>query len=90
MLLRVGLNANILIDSGSRVSLPQMVHAGDVLRTAIQVNRGRADLQVGQVGLTNDFSVLTPSGALAERDEDRRLGLNRPVGTQSYWQPHDS
>ena len=82
MLLRVGLNANILIDSGSRVSLPQMVHAGDVLRTAIQVNRGRADLQVGQVGLTNDFSVLTPSGALAVRGTGMAVSHSALKGTQ--------
>ena len=82
MLLRVGLNANVLIDSGSRVSLPEIVHAGDVLRTAIQVNRGRADLQVGQVGLTNDFSVLTPSGALAVRGTGMAVSHSALKGTR--------
>lgn len=82
MLLRVGLNANVLIDSGSRVSLPEIVHAGDILRTAIQVNRGRADLQVGQVGLTNDFSVLTPSGALAVRGTGMAVSHSALKGTQ--------
>jgi len=84
MMLRVGLNANILVDSGSRVTLPQMVHAGDTLRTTVQVQRGRTDVQVGKVGLTNDFSVLTPAGALAVRGTGMAVSHNALQGTQIF------
>ena len=63
--LRCGLNSTVLVDSNSRVRLPQLIQDGDVLRTVVTVNRGRADIQVDRVGLINDFSVLTPSGSLA-------------------------
>ena len=63
--LRVGLNATILIDSNSRVTLPNLLHNGDTLETAVKVTRGQADIKVNRVGLTNDFSVVTPTGALA-------------------------
>jgi hypothetical protein len=63
--LRVGLNATVLIDSNARVTIPRIVHDGQQLETAVKVARGRADIQVNHVGLTNDFSVITPSGALA-------------------------
>ena len=63
--LRVGLNATILIDSNARVTLPRIAHDGATLETAIKVERGQADIKVNRVGLTNDFSVVTPTGALA-------------------------
>lgn len=63
--LRVGLNATILIDSNSRVTLPNILHNGETLETAVKVARGQADIKVNRVGLTNDFSVITPTGALA-------------------------
>ncbi|MEE3001783.1 MAG: FecR family protein, partial [Planctomycetota bacterium] len=63
--LRVGLNSSILIDSNARVSLPRIIQDGDQLQTAVKVERGRADVKVNHVGLTNDFSVVTPTGALA-------------------------
>lgn len=63
--LRVGLNATILVDSNSRVTLPNLLHNGDTLETAVKVTRGQADIKVNRVGLTNDFSVVTPTGALA-------------------------
>ncbi|MDP7030217.1 MAG: FecR domain-containing protein [Phycisphaerales bacterium] len=84
MMLRVGINATILVDSGSRVTLPQMVHAGDTLRTTVQVQRGRTDVQVGKVGLTNDFSVLTPAGALAVRGTGMAVSHNALQGTQIF------
>ncbi|MBT5584538.1 MAG: hypothetical protein HOJ54_11115, partial [Phycisphaerae bacterium] len=84
MMLRIGINANVLIDSGSRISLPQIVQAGDTLRTAVQVKRGRADVEVGHVGLTNDFSVLTPSGALAVRGTGLAVAHNALQGTQVF------
>jgi hypothetical protein len=63
--LRVGLNATILVDSNARVTLPRIAHDGATLETAIRVERGQADIKVNRVGLTNDFSVVTPTGALA-------------------------
>lgn len=63
--LRVGLNATVLIDSNSRITLPNMLHNGETLETAVKVSRGQADIKVNRVGLTNDFSVVTPTGALA-------------------------
>ena len=63
--LRVGLNSSILIDSNARVALPRIIQDGDQLQTAVKVERGRADVKVNHVGLTNDFSVVTPTGALA-------------------------
>jgi hypothetical protein len=84
MMLRIGINANVLIDSGSRVSLPQIVHAGKTLKTTVQVQRGRADVEVGHVGLTNDFSVLTPSGALAVRGTGLAVSHNALHGTQVF------
>tara|TARA_B100001059_G_scaffold233881_1_gene274988 strand:+ start:17513 stop:19042 length:1530 start_codon:yes stop_codon:yes gene_type:complete len=65
MTVRVGLNATILIDSNSRVTIPNLLHNGDTLETAVKVSRGQADIKVNRVGLTNDFSVVTPTGALA-------------------------
>jgi hypothetical protein len=84
MMLRVGINSHVFVDSGSRVTLPQITHAGDTLKTMVQVNRGRADIEVGQVGLTNDFSVLTPSGALAVRGTGMAVGHSALHGTQVF------
>ncbi len=84
MMLRVGLNAHVFVDSGSRVTLPTMAHAGSTLRTTLQIQRGRADIDVGHVGLTNDFSVLTPSGALAVRGTGMAVAHNALAGTQVY------
>ena len=84
MMLRIGINANVLIDSGSRIALPQIVHAGDTLKTTVQVKRGRADVEVGHVGLTNDFSVLTPSGALAVRGTGMAVSHSAMQGTQVF------
>ncbi|MDG2424217.1 MAG: FecR family protein [Phycisphaerales bacterium] len=67
MALRCGPNATILVDSNSRVTVPALAQNGDTLSTIVQVERGRADFKVDRVGLTNDFSVVTPSGALSVR-----------------------
>ncbi len=84
MMLRIGINANVLIDSGSRIALPQIVHAGDTLKTTVQVKRGRADVEVGHIGLTNDFSVLTPSGALAVRGTGMAVSHTALQGTRVF------
>ena len=82
LMLRVGINAHIFVNSGSRVTLPTMAHAGDTLKTIVQIDRGRTDINVGQVGLTNDFSVLTPSGALAVRGTGMGVSHSALSGTQ--------
>ena len=76
LVLRVGLNATLLIDSLARVTLPTVKQDGDTLTTTVQVDRGRTDIKVGHVGLTNDFSVLTPSGALAVKGTEFAVSHN--------------
>ena len=82
LVLRVGLNATLLIDSLARVTLPTVMQDGGTLTTAVQVDRGRTDVKVGHVGLTNDFSVLTPSGALAVKGTEFAVSHNALQGTQ--------
>jgi hypothetical protein len=65
--LRVGHNSTVLVSALTRIDLPSMVQDGAVLRTRAGVVRGRADFKVDQVGLTNDFEVITPSTTLAVR-----------------------
>ncbi len=65
--LRVGRNATILIDSGTVLTLPDVLQEGETLRTTAVVKSGRADFKVDHVGLTNDFRVVTPSTTLAVR-----------------------
>ena len=40
--LRCGLNSTVLVDSNSRVQLPSLMQDGDVLKTIVTINRGRA------------------------------------------------
>jgi len=84
MMLRVGINSHVFVDGSSRVVLPEIAHAGDTLRTTVQVERGRADINVGHVGLTNDFSVLTPSGALAVRGTGLAVAHDALKGTRIF------
>lgn len=79
--LRCGLNSTVMVDSNSRVQLPQLMQDGDVLRTVVTVNRGRADIQVDRVGLINDFSVLTPSGSLAVKGTGMGVQYDGFTGT---------
>jgi hypothetical protein len=84
LVLRAGQNATILIDANTRLLLPEMIQEGQTLRTAVQLTRGRADFKVDRVGLTNDFSVVTPSATLAVRGTGyaaRYGGLN---GTEVF------
>jgi hypothetical protein len=62
--LRVGQNATVLIDAGT---LPAVMQEGSTLRTTCAVKHGRADFKVDEVGMTNDFRVVTPSTTLAVR-----------------------
>ena len=54
---------------------------GDVLKTIVTINRGRADIQVDRVGLMNDFSVLTPSGSLAVKGTGMGVKYDGFTGT---------
>ncbi len=65
--LRVGLNATVLVDSGSVFSIPMTVKDGDQLRTLAGLKSGRADFKVENTGLGADFKVATPSSVLAVR-----------------------
>lgn len=65
--LRVGLNATVLIDSGSVFLIPMSVKDGDQLRTLAGLKSGRADFKVENTGLGADFQVATPSSVLAVR-----------------------
>jgi SWI/SNF-related matrix-associated actin-dependent regulator 1 of chromatin subfamily A len=65
--LRVGLNATVLIDSGSVFAIPMSVKDGDQLRTLAGLKSGRADFKVENTGLGADFKVATPSSVLAVR-----------------------
>lgn len=65
--LRVGQNATVLIDAGTMLTLPAVMQEGSTLRTTCAVKHGRADFKVDEVGMTNDFRVVTPSTTLAVR-----------------------
>jgi hypothetical protein len=82
MTLRVGQNATVLVDRNSRVTLPQVLQDGDTLRTVVEVKRGRSDFKVDRVGLTNDFSVVTPSATLAVRGTGYAVLYGGLEGTQ--------
>jgi hypothetical protein len=84
MVLRAGQNATILVDANSRLVLPQMIQEGETLRTAVQVTRGRADFKVDRVGLTNDFSVVTPSATLAVRGTGYAVRYGGLSGTEVF------
>lgn len=87
--LRCGLNSTVLVDSNSRVQLPSLMQDGDVLRTIVTINRGRADIQVDRVGLMNDFSVLTPSGSLAVKGTGMGVKYDGFTGTSVVGARHN-
>jgi len=88
--LRCGPNATILVDSNSRVHVPNLAQNGQTLSTIVQVNRGRADFKVDQVGLTNDFSVVTPSGALSVRGTGMGVAYDGFEGTSVHGARYNS
>lgn len=84
MVLRVGHNATIMVESHTRLALPRVLREGQTLRTVVEVSRGRADIKVDRVGLTNDFSVVTPSGTLAVRGTGFAVEYGGFEGTQIH------
>ena len=87
--LRCGLNSTVLVDSNTRAQLPQLIQDGDKLKTIVTVDRGRADIQVDHVGLTNDFSVLTPSGSLAVKGTGMGVQYDGFEGTRIVGARHN-
>ncbi|MCH2153775.1 MAG: FecR family protein [Phycisphaerales bacterium] len=87
--LRCGLNSTVLVDSNTRAKLPQLIQDGDKLKTIVTVDRGRADIQVDHVGLTNDFSVLTPSGSLAVKGTGMGVQYDGFEGTRIVGARHN-
>ena len=65
--LRVGRNATVIVGRQSRVAIPELVQDGQVLRTKLSLNFGKADVKVDRIGLVNDFEVSTPTATLAVR-----------------------
>jgi hypothetical protein len=84
LVLRAGQNATILVDANTRLVLPEMIQDGQTLRTAVQLTRGRADFKVDRVGLTNDFSVVTPSATLAVRGTGYAARYGGLSGTEVF------
>lgn len=85
--LRIGMNASMLIDRVSRVVLPEMIQAGDVLRTRITMQYGLADVKVDQVGLSNDFEIKTPSATLAVKGTGWRIVWDAIDGFRAFGVP---
>jgi hypothetical protein len=80
--LRVGKNATVIVAANSRLALPQILKDGQTLRTAITLTRGRADFKVDEVGLTNDFTVVTPSSTLSVRGTTLTIRYGAFNGTE--------
>jgi hypothetical protein len=80
--LRVGMNATLLVESGTTLIVPEIVQEGSTLRTRAMVKSGRVNFKVDQVGLTNDFQVVTPSMALAVRGTGFGVDYGGLTGTQ--------
>jgi len=85
--LRIGMNASMLIDRTSRIVLPEMIQAGDVLRTRVTMQYGLADVKVDHVGLANDFEIKTPSATLAVKGTGWRLVWDAIDGFQAFGVP---
>ena len=66
--LRVGENVTMMISRTGRVRLVRMLLDGDVLETLVAMRYGRCDVKVdrvAQIGLTNDFRMITADTVLA-------------------------
>jgi hypothetical protein len=80
--LRVGKNATLLIDSASSVHLSTIEQSEGKLVTHAVLTKGAADFKVDQVGLENDFVVITPSSTLAVKGTTFRVVHGPMRGTQ--------
>lgn len=80
--LRVGKNATLLVDSASDITLAAIEELDGRLITRAMLNRGSADFKVDQVGLENDFVVLTPSSTLAVKGTGFRMAYGPMRGAE--------
>lgn len=85
--LRIGMNASVLIDRISRITLPEMIQAGDTLRTRVTMQYGLADVKVDHVGLSNDFEIKTPSATLAVKGTGWRIVWDGIDGFRAFGVP---
>ncbi len=85
--LRIGMNASMLIDRISRITLPEMIQAGDTLRTRVTMQYGLADVKVDHVGLSNDFEIKTPSATLAVKGTGWRIVWDGIDGFRAFGVP---
>ncbi len=67
----------------SRVAIPEIVQAGQVLRTRVSIKFGKADVKVDRIGLVNDFEVSTPTATLAVRGTVLRISWDVVSGFRS-------
>ena len=81
--LRIGKNATLLIERQSRVAIPEIAQAGQVLRTRVSIKFGKADVKVDRIGLVNDFEVSTPTATLAVRGTVFRIWWDAVWGFRS-------
>jgi hypothetical protein len=84
---RLGQNGSLLVGQSSRVVLPDLSQEGGTLVTTVQITRGRADFKVDKVGLTNDFSIVTPSTTLSVRGSSVRVQYGGLMGTETFASP---
>jgi len=87
--LRVGVNATFVIYRQSRVAIPEIIQDGEVLRTRVNLNFGKADVKVDRIGLVNDFEVATPTATLAVRGTAFRIWWDVVDGFRSMGVPHN-
>lgn len=85
--LRIGMNASMLVDRISRIVLPEMIQAGDTLRTRVTMQYGLADVKVDHVGLSNDFEIKTPSATLAVKGTGWRIVWDGIDGFRAFGVP---
>lgn len=85
--LRIGMNASMLIDRLSFVTIPEILQQGDVLRTRVSMRYGLMDVKVDHVGLANDFEIKTPSATLAVKGTGWRLVWDAIDGFQAFGVP---
>lgn len=85
--LRVGPNATLVIDRQTRVAIPQIVQAGDTLKTRVGVEFGRVDVKASRIGLAIDFAVSTPTSTLAVRGTAFRIAWDAVHGARAIGIP---
>lgn len=65
--LRIGLNATVVVNSYSRVTIHEASASEEVLTTFLKLDSGDMMFRVDHVGRDNDFRVLAPGATLSVR-----------------------